>query len=51
MAFLDGLLDTNEVVITILDPNNVPAVSLETLADVLGESAFGITIYNQLAVS
>lgn len=47
---LDGLapadrgLDAVKVVVTVLDPLGVPAVGLETLHDILGEGALGVTI-------
>lgn len=44
LGLLDGSLDALKVVVTVLDPNDVPAVGLKALADILGESALGVTI-------
>lgn len=44
LALLDGLLNALEVVVTVLDPHNVPAVGLEALGDVLSEGALGVTV-------
>jgi hypothetical protein len=44
LSLLDGSLDSLEVVVTVLDPDGVPAVGLEALGDVFGESALGVTI-------
>lgn len=44
-SLVDGGLDALEVVITILDPHSVPAVGLETLHDIFGESTLGVTVY------
>ena len=43
-GLLDGGLDGLEIVVTILDPDGVPAVGLEALGDVLGEGALGVAI-------
>ena len=51
LALLDGLLDALKVVVTVLDPHDVPAVGLEALADVLGEGALGVTVCGMLAVA
>lgn len=48
LALLDGLLDALKVVVTVLDPHDVPAVGLETLADVLSEGACGVTVCDVL---
>ena len=45
----DSILDALEVVVTVLDGDGVPAVGLETLGDILGESALGVTILFVLA--
>lgn len=50
LALLDGLLNGLEVVVTVLDPHDVPAVGLEALADVLSEGALGVTVCWMLAV-
>lgn len=47
----DGGLDTLKVVVTVLDPLGVPAVGLETLQDILSESALGVTVYLSRSVS
>lgn len=44
LALADGSLDALKVVVTVLDPLGVPAVGLEALHDVLGESTLGVTI-------
>ena len=44
LALLDGLLDALKVVVTVLDPHDVPAVGLEALGDVLSEGALGVTV-------
>lgn len=44
LALLDGLLDGLKVVVTVLDPHNVPAVGLEALGNVLSEGALGVTV-------
>jgi hypothetical protein len=44
LALLNGLLDALKVVVTVLDPHNVPAVGLEALGDVLSEGALGVTV-------
>ena len=51
LALLDGLLNALKVVVTVLDPHDVPAVGLEALADVLSEGALGVTVCGMLAVS
>ena len=45
----DSILDALEVVVTVLDGDGVPAIGLETLGDILGESALGVTILFVLA--
>ena len=45
LGLSDGLLDGLEVGVTVLDVLYVPAVGLESLADILSESALGVTIY------
>ena len=45
----DSILNALKVVVTVLDGDGVPAVGLETLGDVLGESALGVTILFVLA--
>lgn len=44
LGLLDGVVHALHVVVTILDPLDVPAVGLEALADVLGEGALGVTV-------
>jgi hypothetical protein len=44
LTLADGSLDTREVVVTILDPLGVPAVSLEALHNVLSEGTLGVTV-------
>lgn len=44
LALLNGGGNGLKVVVTVLDPDGVPAVSLETLHDVLSESDLGVTI-------
>lgn len=41
---LNSLLDTLEVVVTVLDPLGVPAVGLEALHDILSEGAVGVSV-------
>jgi hypothetical protein len=45
LGFLESCLDAFEIAITILDPLCVPAVGLESLENIFGEGAFGVTIY------
>jgi hypothetical protein len=44
LGLLDGGLNALVVMITVLDPLGVPAVSLEALRDILGEGALGVTV-------
>lgn len=44
LGLSDGLLDGLEVGVTVLDVLYVPAVGLESLADILSESALGVTV-------
>lgn len=44
LTLADSVLDGLEVVVTVLDPLGVPAVGLEALHDVLGESTLGVTV-------
>lgn len=44
LALADGSLDALEVVVAVLDPLGVPAVSLKALHDILGEGALGVTV-------
>jgi hypothetical protein len=44
LGLADGLLDALEVVVTVLDLKSVPAVGFETLQDIFGESALGVTV-------
>lgn len=44
LALADSILNGLEVVVTVLDPLGVPAVGLETLHDILGEGALGVTV-------
>jgi hypothetical protein len=43
-SLLDGGLDALKVVVTVLDPQGVPSVSLEPLGDILSESTLGVTV-------
>lgn len=43
-ALLDGLLNGLKVIVTVLDPDVVPAIGLETLHDILSESTLGVTV-------
>jgi hypothetical protein len=45
LGLLDSSLDALEVVVTVLDPNDVPAVGLKALSDIFGESALGVTVW------
>jgi hypothetical protein len=47
LGLLDGGLNGLEVVVTVLDPDGVPAVGLEALGDILSESALGVTVYRE----
>ena len=42
---LDGIFDTLVIVIAVLDPLCMPAVSLESLGHIFGERDFGVAIY------
>lgn len=44
LSLVDGGLDGLEVVVTVLDPHGVPAVGLETLHNIFGESTLGVTV-------
>ena len=44
LGLSDGLLNALEVGVTVLDVLYVPAVGLESLADILSESALGVTV-------
>jgi hypothetical protein len=50
LTLADSSLNALEVVVTILDPLGVPAVSLETLQDVLGEGALGVTVCSRVSL-
>jgi hypothetical protein len=44
LGLANGLLNALEVVVTILDLKSVPAIGFETLHDIFGESALGVTV-------
>lgn len=48
LTLADSSLNALEVVVTVLDPLGVPAISLKTLQDVLGEGALGVTVCNRV---
>ena len=50
LGLLDSLSDLVEVVVTVLDGEDVPAVRLVTLEDILSESLVGVTINGDLVV-
>lgn len=50
LGLLESLGDLVEVVVAILDGENVPAVGLVTLEDILSESLVGVTINGDLVV-
>jgi hypothetical protein len=47
----NSLLNSLKVVVSVLDMQSVPAVSLESLQDIFGESALGVTVCRNLSVS
>jgi hypothetical protein len=51
LGLSDGLLNALKVGVTVLDVQNVPAVGLESLHDVLSEGALGVTVWKKLAFS
>lgn len=48
LTLADSVLNSLEVVVTVLDPLGVPAVGLEALHNVLGEGALGVTVWKAL---
>lgn len=50
LGLLDGLLDAVEVAITVGDLEDVPAVGLVSLLDVLGEGLVGVTVDGDVVV-
>ena len=50
LGLLDGSLHTLEIGVTLLDVLNVPAVSLETLHNILGEGTLGVTVDRNVVV-
>jgi hypothetical protein len=48
LTLANSSLNALKVTVTILDPLGVPAVGLETLHDVLGEGALGVTVCREL---
>lgn len=50
LGLLDGSLDGSKVVVTVIDLDDVPAVSLISLGDVLGEGNSGVTVNGDLVV-
>lgn len=50
LGLLDGLLDAVEVAVTVGDLEDVPAVGLVSLLDVLGEGLVGVTVDGDVVV-
>lgn len=50
LGLLDGSLNASKVVVTVIDLDDVPAVSLVSLRDILSEGNSGVTINGDLVV-